>query len=196
MNAEKCLKMLREIKDVAFATVEDGKPQIRIIDIMIAEKEKLYFCTARGKSFYNQLIKDENVAITGMNKNYQMIRLSGKARKLSEQKYWIDRIFEENKSMNSVYPGDSRYILEPFCIENGEIEFFDLGCEPIERAVFSLGNTKAQEKGFEISDRCIKCKKCEKICPQKCITDFKINQNHCLHCGLCFEKCPVNAIIK
>ncbi len=30
MNAQKCLDLLREIKDVAFATVsEDGKPQIR-----------------------------------------------------------------------------------------------------------------------------------------------------------------------
>ena len=49
MNAEKCLRILREIKDVAFATVdESGKPQIRIIDIMLVDSEKLYFCTARG----------------------------------------------------------------------------------------------------------------------------------------------------
>lgn len=64
MNAEKCLLILREIKDVAFATVDEcGKPQIRIIDIMLVDSEKLYFCTARGKSFYHQLIKDSNVAI-------------------------------------------------------------------------------------------------------------------------------------
>ena len=29
--------------------------------------------------------------------------------------------------MKGVYPGESRYILEPFCIEEGEAEFFDLG---------------------------------------------------------------------
>ena len=53
MNAEKCLRILREIKDVAFATVDEcGKPQIRIIDIMLVDSEKLYFCTARGKNFY------------------------------------------------------------------------------------------------------------------------------------------------
>ena len=68
MNAEKCLQILREIKDVAFATVdESGKPQIRIIDIMLVDSEKLYFCTARGKSFYHQLMKGSNVAITGIN---------------------------------------------------------------------------------------------------------------------------------
>ena len=46
MNAQNCLDILREIKDVAIATVDDeGKPQVRIIDVMIVEKDKLYFCT-------------------------------------------------------------------------------------------------------------------------------------------------------
>ena len=111
MNAERCLQILREIKDVAFATVDDkGMPQIRIIDIMLVEGEKIYFCTARGKDFYSQLMCDGSVAIIGMNREYQMIRLNGKARKLDDQKMWIDRIFEENPSMNSVYPDDSRYV--------------------------------------------------------------------------------------
>lgn len=34
--------------------------------------------------------------------------------RLDDQKLWIDRIFAENPSMNSVYPDDSRYVLEPF----------------------------------------------------------------------------------
>lgn len=38
MNIEKCLEILREVKDVAFATVdEQGMPQVRIIDVMIIE---------------------------------------------------------------------------------------------------------------------------------------------------------------
>ncbi len=197
MNTERCLQILREIKDVAFATVDDkGMPQIRIIDIMLVEGEKIYFCTARGKDFYEQLMRDGNVAITGMNKEYQMIRLNGKARKLDDRKLWIDRIFAKNPSMNSVYPDDSRYVLEPFCIDNGEVEFFDLGREPIVRETFALGESEKTFKGYEITDKCIQCGKCERICPQKCIKDFVINQTHCLHCGLCFEECPVDAIRK
>lgn len=223
MNAEKCLQILREIKDVAFATVdENGCPQIRIIDIMIAEGEKVYFCTARGKDFFQQLIKNGQIAVTGMNRAYQMIRLNGKARRLDEQKMWIDRIFEENPSMNDVYPGDSRYVLEAFCVDNGEVEFFDLGQTPIERVSFRLGNRDEEKhedkenketgtaaetdgtdetksslgKGFEISDTCIQCGKCERICPQQCIQNFTIQQNHCLHCGLCMEECPVSAVVR
>ena len=149
MNVQRCLDILREIKDVAFATVdENGFPQIRIIDVMIVENEKLYFCTARGKDFYHQIIINGQVAITGMNKEFQMVRLNGKAEKLEENKKWMDRIFEENPSMNAVYPDESRYVLEAFCIEKGDVEFFDLGKEPIVRESFTLGNTMAKEADF------------------------------------------------
>lgn len=80
MNTQKCLEILRKIKDVAFATVDEfGMPQVRIIDVMIIEEEKLYFCTARGKDFYQQVSNNSNVAVTAMNKDYQMVRLNGKA---------------------------------------------------------------------------------------------------------------------
>ncbi|MCD8090664.1 MAG: pyridoxamine 5'-phosphate oxidase family protein [Clostridiales bacterium] len=200
LNAERCLQILREVKEAAFATVdENGQPQVRVIDVMLIEKSKLYFCTSRGKDFYKQLMSNPYVAVVTMNRDYQSVRLKGKAERLENQKYWIDRIFEENPSMKGVYPGDSRYILEPFCIENGQLEFFDLSKEPIYRRYFSTGNEKTAEKGFEITDLCVGCGKCSSLCPQKCIKEglpYEIRQEHCLHCGLCFENCPVSAIIK
>ncbi|BBF43589.1 hypothetical protein lbkm_2277 [Lachnospiraceae bacterium KM106-2] len=198
MEIKKCLEILRTIKDVAFATVDDkGKPQIRIIDVMLVENETLYFCTARGKNFYQELLARPWVAITGLNKEYQMVRLSGEVKKLSNQKKWIDRIFEENPSMKGVYPGESRYILEPFCIDKGEIEFFDLGRSPIYRKSFVMGNEKKEEKGFHITEQCIGCSQCKKACPSQCIevgNPYKIQQENCLHCGMCLEQCPVHAI--
>ncbi|MDD3206812.1 MAG: 4Fe-4S binding protein [Lachnospiraceae bacterium] len=198
MTVEECLAILREVKDVSFATVDqDGRPQVRIIDVMLIEDNKLYFCTARGKEFYNQLEGKKYVAITGLNSKFQMIRLNGIAEHQPEQKKLIDRIFEENPAMNEVYPNQSRYILEPFSIENGQIEFFDLGKTPVYRECFSIGSMNTETKGYEINDACIGCGKCAKSCPQQCIikgTPFSIKQNHCLHCGLCFENCPVGAI--
>jgi uncharacterized pyridoxamine 5'-phosphate oxidase family protein len=76
MNAQDCLQMLREIRDVSFATVDaDGFPHNRIIDVMLVEKDRLVFCTARGKDFYRQLTANPHVAISGLNRKWQMIRL-------------------------------------------------------------------------------------------------------------------------
>lgn len=198
MNAKECLEMLRNIKDAAFATVdENGEPHVRIIDVMLVDEDKLYFCTARGKDFYEQLIKSGMVAVTALNSDFKTVRIQGKVKKLDDQKYWIDRIFEENPVMNGVYPEDTRYILEPFCISEAQMEMFDLGVSPIYRESFSLGGYKVKEKGFVISGECIACGTCKSVCPQQCIDEgdiYFINEEHCLHCGNCFENCPVSAI--
>lgn len=200
MNAQDCLDELRSIKDVSFSTVdEQGLPHSRIIDIMIVGDNKLYFCTARGKDFYQQLMHNPHVAVVGLNRNWQMIRLTGTVQHLDDQKKWIDRIFDENPSMKNVYPKDTRYILESFVISSGATEFFDLGKEPIHRERFPFGGAKIPGYGFLITDSCIGCGTCRRNCPQNCIEigkPFVIRQDHCLHCGSCLEKCPVKAIVR
>lgn len=195
MNKAQILQELRKIKDVAFATVDsEERPQVRIIDVMLADEETIYFCTARGKAFYHQLCKGGYVAVSGLNKQFQMFRISGRAQKLDDQRRWIDEIFARNPSMNDVYPHDSRYILEPFCIRIEHMEWFDLGVSPICRGEISV----TTEKGFVIGPNCIGCGKCMRCCPQQCIcagSPYQIAQEHCLHCGLCAETCPVHAIL-
>ncbi|MGO5475552.1 pyridoxamine 5'-phosphate oxidase family protein [Parafannyhessea sp. LCP19S3_B1] len=201
MDAQDCLDTLRQIKDVSFATVDqEGHPQIRIIDVMLVEKGRLYFCTSRGKDFHAQLLRDPHVAIVGMTHDFKMVRLAGEARRVEvAPRAVIDRIFDENSSMNDVYPGDSRYVLDPFVIETGCVELFDLGVSPIFRQTFSLGGAPVHVQGFKITDTCIGCGPCARPCPQQCIaagSPFVIDQAHCLHCGLCFESCPVKAIVR
>lgn len=201
MDAQDCLDTLRQIKDVSFATVDqEGCPQIRIIDVMLVEKGRLYFCTSRGKDFHAQLLRDPHVAIVGMTHDFKMVRLAGEARRVEvTPRAVIDRIFDENPSMNDVYPGDSRYVLDPFVIETGCVELFDLGVSPVFRQTFSLGGAPVHVQGFKITDACIGCGTCARTCPQQCIaagSPFVIDQAHCLHCGLCFESCPVKAIVR
>lgn len=86
---------------------------------MLVEVVNYIFVQQEEKIFINQLKNQPYVAITGMNKEYQMVRLNGLVKRLENQKYWIDRIFKHNSSMNDVYPNESRYILEAFCLEEG-----------------------------------------------------------------------------
>lgn len=196
----KYLEILRDIKSCSFATVDKyGKPQIRIIDVMMIKDNRLYFCTARGKSFYDELIRSKSVAIVGMTKQYQTVRLSGDVEWLKNDKSVIDEIFMNNPVMNDIYPGNSKYILEGFYVEKGIIDYFDLSTKPITRVIESIGGKDILDKGFFIDEGCMGCGKCAVICPQSCIDSgkpFSINQSNCLKCGLCFEICPVKAIEK
>lgn len=200
MGTNKYLKLLREIDDASFASIDEfGNPQVRIIDVMYVEGEKLYFVTSRGKNFHKEILTNNKIAIVGLSKDYKSIRLNGEVKKVANQKMWVDKIFEENPVLNNVYPGDSRYILDAFVIEKGNGELFDLRAKPIFRESFSLANEKISKKGFYIGEDCIACGICLDNCPQGIILEgspFKIQENNCLHCGLCFENCPSGAIYK
>ena len=200
MDLTTCLKKMELVGVLAFATVDsEGAPQIRNISAIHYEDNALYFFTARGKNFCRELEEDGRVQILAYTKYKEMIRLSGKAYAVADedQKKWTDIIFEEQPYLANVYPGETRNIGIIFCIDEGEVEYFNLGVNPIFRETYSLGNAPVHQKGYVITDTCIGCGACQSMCPQRCIeegTPYKIEQEHCLHCGSCFETCPVGAI--
>lgn len=202
MDAQTCLKKLQYVGVLNFATVDKyGKPQIRNISAIHYEQQAMYFFTARGKSFCEELLADGNVQVLGYTKYKEMIRLSAKAQRVldEEQKKWIDLIFEEQPYLANVYPNNTREIGIVFCITNAEIEYFSLGVNPIFRECYTIGNAVISKKGYYILDECIGCGTCIRNCPQRCIVSgkpYQIMQEHCLHCGNCFEKCPVGAVKK
>lgn len=194
-----CLEQVREVIDGVLSTVdENGNSQSRIIDIMHIDEDTIYFLTARGKNVYKEIINHPQISYVNLKDN-KSVRINGIAKKLDDQKKWIDLMFEENPFMNNVYPGESRYILEPFKVVSGEIEYFDLTQKPIFRQSFKINDEMISEKGYVITEKCIECGLCAKMCPQKIISEGKpyiISKDNCLHCGLCYENCPAKAIKK
>lgn len=202
MDLATCLKKMQLVGVLAFATVDsDGAPQVRNISAIHYEDNALYFYTARGKNFCRELLEDGRVQILCYTRFKEMIRLSGKAYSAAtdEQEKWKDIIFEEQPYLANVYPGDTRDIGIIFCIDKAEVEYFNLGVNPIFRDTYTLGDAKIREKGYVITDACIGCGTCERNCPQRCIEEgmpYTIRQNNCLHCGNCYEKCPVKAVVR
>ena len=200
MDAETCINKLRLVGTLSFATVDrNGKPQIRCVSAIHYEINAMYFFTARGKNFCRELLENNSVQVLAHTKFNEMIRLSGKTVPApdNEQEKWIDIIFSKQPYLSNVYPDNTRKIGIVFCVKNAEIEYFNLGVNPIFRELYSIGNEKIFFKGYKISENCIGCGACEKVCPQRCIEKdipYKIRQNNCLHCGACYEKCPVKAI--
>jgi len=98
MDIETCIKKLGYVGVLDFATVdENGAPQVRNISAIHYEGTTLYFLTARGKSFAQQLKADGRVQILGYTKYKETIRLSGRAVEVpvNEQLKWRNVLYQE-----------------------------------------------------------------------------------------------------
>ena len=208
LKAESYLRyIVNEIHTTVVATVDDeGLPITAAIDMMDCDENSLYFLTAKGKGFYDRLIKRGFLALTAMKGNDTMssvaVSIRGKVRELGYNK--IPELFEKNPYMRTIYPTEeSMKALTVFQIYEGTGEWFDLSRKPIERASFTFGSEKTEQvaknpEGYYITDACIGCGSCAAVCPQNCINaesiPYVIEQEHCLHCGNCIEACPVGAV--
>ena len=196
--------LVEQIHTTIVATVDDsGLPVTAAIDMMDADDSGLYFLTAKGKGFYDRLVKRGYLALTGMKGEDTMSRVAlsirGKVKEIGES-YLYD-LFEKNPYMLDIYPTEeSRKALTVFKIYEGTGEWFDLSKKPIERASFTFGGAEEISEGYFITDTCIGCETCGAVCPQNCIdfssTPAAIQQEHCLHCGNCMDVCPVKAVIR
>lgn len=202
MNTHEILKVLQEdIHTVIIATTDQkGNPYTCAIDMMLLEDESLYFLTARGKAFYDRLMKQSHIALTGLKGEDTMssvaISLQGTVKNIGHEK--LEEIFEKNPYMKEIYPDEiSREVLEVFKIDKCQGEYFDLSQKPIYRQSFVV-NEALKKSGYYVGVGCIGCKMCYRVCPQKCIDITKkpvaILQDHCLHCGKCQEVCPKQVI--
>ena len=205
MTTAEILKYLQEeIHTTVAATVDDGGlPVTCAIDVMDADEKGLYFLTAKGKGFYGRLIKRKYIALTGMKGEDTMSRVAvsvrGNVRELGNG--LLLHLFQKNPYMKEIYPTtESQKALTVFQLYEGSGEWFDLSKKPIERTSFTFGGAKLEQEGYYITNTCIGCRACEKVCPQACI-DFTeipavIRQENCLHCGNCMSVCPQKAVIR
>ena len=196
--------VVHEIHRTIVATVDDeGLPVTAAIDMMDCDDNSLYFLTAKGKGFYDRLIKRQFLAFTAMKGEDTMstvaVSIRGKVRELGYER--IPELFEKNPYMHQIYPTEeSMKALTVFQIYEGSGEWFDLSRKPIERASFTFGGADKKAEGYFITDSCIGCGSCVAVCPQDCIRQdsipLRIEQEHCLHCGNCMTACPVGAVVR
>lgn len=196
--------VVSQIHTTIVATVDDdGLPVTAAIDMMDSDDDSLCFLTARGKGFYDRLVKRGFLAFTAMKGEDTLssvaVSIRGRVRELGYGK--IPELLEKNPYMYAIYPTEqARRALTAFQIYEGTGEWFDLSRKPIERATFSFGGAKRAREGFMITDACVGCGSCVAVCPQDCIRKdgipYVIEQAHCLHCGNCLTECPAGAVEK
>lgn len=138
--------LVEEIHTTVMATTDaNDLPVTCAIDVMDYDDNGLYFLTAKGKNFYDRLKRNGYVALTGMKGKDTMscvaVSLRGKVKEIGSEP--LERLFKKNSYMYEIYPTEqSRKALTVFYIYDANGEWFDLSKKPIERADFSIGNSK------------------------------------------------------
>ncbi|MCD7734393.1 MAG: 4Fe-4S binding protein [Clostridiales bacterium] len=200
MNRNDYLKLLVEdIHSTTVATIgSDSHPQTRTIDMMLWDEQGVYFLTAKGKALYSQLMEQKYIALSAA-KDKRSVSLRGKVCNIGSEK--LDEIFEKNPYMQQIYPGNTRSALEVFRLYEASGEYFDIS-DPshVTRDSIVIGQPEIAVSGYFVGNKCIGCKLCYFVCPQKCIDistrPVVIDQSRCLHCGRCAEICPKQTIEK
>ena len=170
MDAETCLKKLSYVGVLSFATVDEtGAPQIRCVSAIHYEPDAIYFFTARGKDFCRELQRDGRVQVLGYTKYKEMIRLSGVARAVSRAgagALAICHFCRAALSLQCLSRGYPKHRDRLFASKTMSIEYFNLGVNPIFREIYSVRRGAVRPKGYFITDGCIRCGKCQSICPR------------------------------
>lgn len=202
-----------------FSTIDGEYPETRIAHLLTYDDEGLYFQTMKVKPFYKQLKETNKLSIcslaTGQGAathdenglpNFEpgyFIKLNGDVRELSykelENKAASDDRFVPLVNDIKRYPTMTTFVLYSF---KGEVYDYDFAMKTrenkLERERFSYGGMKHIKSGFEISDKCIGCGLCAKVCTFKAIVPgekHSIDSKRCDECGSCYSICPVNAVI-
>lgn len=76
--------LVEEIHSTTVATIgADGHPQTRVIDMMHYDEAGVYFLTAKGKAFYDQLMEQGYIAVSAT-KDKQAVSLDRRTRACSD----------------------------------------------------------------------------------------------------------------
>ncbi len=123
---EKALDFLKKNNDVAFATVENEKPKMRVFQIMKQCGTKLYFATAPHKEVYHQLRRNPFVEILSMNNNIS-VRADGKA-EFDVSDEICREIYDNNDILQRLYHNYDDLVY--FSLQIHNMDYFDLSPMP------------------------------------------------------------------
>lgn len=123
---EKAFDFLSGHKDVAFATVEQDKPKIRVFQIMRQEGHTLYFATSPRKEVYRQLRENPHVELLAMDGDIS-VRLTGRA-VFDVPDALAREIYADNPVLPRLY---KRYTdLVYFRLPIAKLDYYDLSPTP------------------------------------------------------------------
>ena len=126
-DMQEVLDFLKQNKDVAFATVgTNGRPMLRVFQIMKIEGHTLYFATSSRKAVYQELQANPAIELLAYKDNIS-VRVSGDAH-FDVADAFQKEIYDTNPVLQRLYP-DYRE-LAYFSMEIDKLDYYDLTPTP------------------------------------------------------------------
>lgn len=123
MELQDIMNILQEMDAAVFATVdEEGTPHARFMYIGVANEDGIFFMTGRDTSCYEQLMTNDQLAITAMLKQdylIQVIRIEGRARPVDPA--MLETLLADNPYVDYVYPdAEAKETIQVFQVYEGD----------------------------------------------------------------------------
>lgn len=124
---KKILDFIWKNRDLALATVgEDGKPKVRVFQVMSIDEGTLFFATGPHKRVYAELQGNPAVEILAFRGDVS-VRISGVARFVDDAATQ-ERIYRSNEVLQRLY--SRAQDLAYFCVEIENLDYYDLATNP------------------------------------------------------------------
>jgi len=219
MTIQEIYAKFEEIGVLTFSKIHNGEVHSRVAHFNGCDENGIYFRTMWNKPYARQLKESKKVTVCGITDSRILghdeegvpdfppgysIRLIGEVKHLEEDE--VRELAKTNKDLElAVYDMDKYPAMKEgnFMIYKAKVEIFDFDFEcsnrdhKILRTRFEFGGVDYNEAGPIITDKCIECGKCKKVCSFKAIEEgspYKVISHKCDDCGSCIMTCPVDAI--
>lgn len=192
---EKAFQLIAERQYMPVATVNDGHPESRVIDLQRLKDGRMMFMTSRCKPFYQQLLRRPEISLCLPIDTWYMLRVRAAVKEVSDDQAIRDEYFASNPGTKLMYSSNLK-VVSLFILESGEGELFHLyDSERVRRVRFGFGGVSPRPLTYTITSQCIGCGICQENCVEQAIfkgDDGKYHISHmdCDDCGICYTKCP------
>lgn len=218
MTIREIYEYAERIGVLTFSTISQDEVHSRIAHFNGYDDEGIYFRTMDTKPYYRQLMETRKVTVCGITRSSvahddegmalfepgYTFRLIGEIRPVPLEE--LREKAKTNEMLQMAVKDAERYPAMAggnFVIHRAKVEIFDYDfeCEKRDHKLLrtrtAFGGAAYNEAGPRITERCISCGKCMKVCTFKAIKagkPYEVISERCDDCGSCQKACPVGAI--
>lgn len=219
MKLDELYEIIETIGVMGFSTLYNGEIHTRSAHFNGFDDDGLYFRTMASKPYARQLLDGGKLTVWGITDarvsdegGHPVFPPSITLRLIGDVRFVPPEIIIEKARDNQRLKTAAQDLINYPAMANGNFvmyrakgELFDVDFEmehrdhKVQRTRFAFGGAAFNPAGVRITNDCIECGACKKICSFKAIqqgSPYRCIPERCDDCGSCINICPAGAILE